>query len=121
MLKKLICPILASLSLTVAEIIELQTGDDIIESSLNEHEFALISFWYPSQSKSAQTNGYMLGAQAYMNDMMEKQEWAKRDVGWYSVDVDAHPDLALTDEPNQMLITKSGRKRFINFSKMDEE
>ena len=121
MLEKLICPILASLSLTSAEIIELQTGDDIIESSLNEHEFALISFWYPSKSKSAQTNGYMLGAQAYMNDMMEKQEWAKRDVGWYSVDVDAHPDLALTDEPNQMLITKSGRKRFINFSKMDEE
>ena len=109
MLNKLICPILASLSLTSAEIIELQTGDDIIETSLRDHEFALISFWYPSQLKSAQTNGYMLGAQTYMNDMIEKGEWTKRDVGWYSVDIEANPDLALTDEPNQMLMSKSGR------------
>ena len=63
----------------------------------------------------------MLGAQAFMNDMIEKGEWTARDVGWYSVDVEAHPDLALTDEPNQMVISRQGPRRFINFGKMDEE
>ena len=119
MLKKLICPVLASLAF--AEIVELQTGDDIIEEMTNDHEFAIVSFFYPSQEKSAETNSYMLGAQTYMNDMIEKGEWTKRDVGWFSVDNEAHPDLKLTDEPNQMLISKSGRRRFINFGKMDEE
>ena len=56
-----------------------------------------------------------------MNALMEEGEWSARDVGWYSVDLEAHPEIKQNEMPNQMVLSKSGRQRFINFGKMDEE
>ena len=63
----------------------------------------------------------MLGAQTFFNDKMEKGEWTKRDVGWFSVDIEAHPDLKANDGPNQIIMSSLGPRRMINFHKIDED
>ena len=63
----------------------------------------------------------MAGAEAFMNEMIEKGEWSARNIGWFSVDIDAHPDLQVNDGPNQIIMSNLGPKRLINFHKIDED
>ena len=63
----------------------------------------------------------MAGAEKYMNDMIKSGEWSERNVGWFSVDIEAHPDIKLTEDADQMMMSKEGLRRMIHFQKIDED
>ena len=60
----------------------------------------------------------MAGAESYMNEMIKTGEWSARNVGWFSVDIETHPDIKLTDEADQMVMSKDGLRRMIHFTKI---
>ena len=53
------------------------------------YDFAVISFYKPSDEKSVELHKYIEGAQAYFNTMIEEEEWLRREVGWFKVDIES--------------------------------
>ena len=77
-----------------------------------------MSLYKSSDPKSVEIDAMMEPVKKYAEDAMLTGEWIDRDIGWFRVDIDKHPELAADDSgiPDQMIFSKAGgMKRFINF------
>ena len=81
------------------EIRELKNGDDIKEITMS-YEFAVVSFYKPSDEKSVEVNGFFEGAFSHFNEMMWKNEWEQREVGWFRVNMETENEIKMSDDPD---------------------
>ena len=100
---------------------DMVTGDDPSEV-LEGYDFSVISFYKPSDAASVEVDGFMDGAKAKMDKKIELAEWTERNIGWFRVDIEKHPELAMDEEgkPDQMVIAP-GMNRLIHFNKISED
>lgn len=47
----------------------------------------------------------------YFNEMIEKGEWESREVGWFAVNIETEGEIKFSDEPDQLVMTKTGLNR----------
>lgn len=111
---------LGAASEATKKIQELKNGDDIKELTM-AYDFAVVSFYKPSDEASAQVHKYIEDALDVFNTNMEKGEWEKREVGWFSVNIDTEDEIKYGDEPDQLIMTKTGLNRHAHFRKMDDK
>ena len=79
----------------------LITADMDIPEILAKHDFTFVSFYKPSDSGSQELQDLFDDAQYYMTNKMRVGDWAKRDVGWYRIDMEATPELIFYEEKNR--------------------
>ena len=74
----------------ITEMQELKNGDNL-EELTTAYDFAVISFYKPSDEKSVELQKYIEGAQAYFNTMIDEEsgKWQPREVGWFKVDIES--------------------------------
>ena len=46
--------------------------------------------------------------------------WSEREVGWFKVNIDTEDEIKMSDEPNQLIMTKDGLSRLLHFNKIEE-
>ena len=102
-------------------IIELKEGDDVVER-INEYDFAVVSF-YNSEEWSVAVDQLIDGAKAEIEKQIADGKWSARNsLGWFRVDIEKHPEMALDDKnlvSDQMMIGP-GLRRMISFDKLSE-
>jgi len=110
---------LAGVDAGKTKITELKTGDDI-EMMTAAYDYSIISFFEPSNEKSVLIDSFMEGAQWNMNLKIKDGDWSDRKVGWFRVDMEAHPDMKYSESPDQLVMSKEGLKRQIHFDTVSE-
>ena len=98
-----------------ANIKQLKTGDSI-EFLTAAYDFSVISFFKGSDDESVKVDAFMEGAQKIFGTNIAEKEWTSRNVGWFRVDIETDPDMAYSDQPDQLVMSKTGLKRQIHFS-----
>ena len=81
------------------EIQELKNGDDIKAITMS-YEYAVVSFYNPSDEASVEVNGFFEGAFSHFNEMMWKKEWEQREVGWFKVNMESESEIKMSDTPD---------------------
>ena len=82
-------------SLTVAGEIREMTAGDKPEDLLKDYEFSVISFYKASDADSVEIDSFMAGAKTLLEKKIESGSWTPRNIGWFRVDIDKYPDLAV--------------------------
>ena len=99
--------------------IDLENGTDIREIT-KKYEFSVVSFYKPSDEKSTEVDGFVKGAFDLFSKRMESGEWEKREVGWYRIDIENQTEIKMSDEPDQLIVTRDGLSRLVHFQKIHE-
>ena len=75
-----------------------------------ESDFAVISFYKPSDALSVEIDSLFDGASVQMEKMIEDGVISQRTISWYRLDIDEFPDMALHggDKSTQLIISKLG-------------
>ena len=94
---------------------------DTPKESLKDFDFSVISFFKPTDLESVEIDGFFEGAQKHFNKKLEDKAWSDRSLGWFRVNLDETPELAILDaeKPNQVVVG-SGLSRPLNFKKIDK-
>ena len=98
-----------------ADIILDLEGEEETSALLDKFEFSIISF-YNSEKESREINALLEGTKAIVEEKMASGEWGQRNLGWFRVDLDKHPEMTINEEyaPDQM-ITGHGWRRTLGF------
>ena len=106
-------------TLSVAGEIRDMTADDKPEDLITPYEFSVISFYKSSDADSVEVDSFMAGAKALLENKIKVGSWSPRNIGWFRVDIDKYPDLALdkSGKPDQMVVGP-GLRRMIHFVKL---
>mmetsp|Transcript_34816 Transcript_34816/g.45830 ORF Transcript_34816/g.45830 Transcript_34816/m.45830 type:complete len:209 (-) Transcript_34816:812-1438(-) len=86
------------------------------------NEGILFVSFYNSEKESQEVNALVDGAKRLVEAKQASGEWTKREVHWYRVNMDEHPELAkeVNDQPDQLVIaTQIGTDRRLHFA-LDE-
>ena len=76
----------------------------------------MISFYKPSDETSVEVDALMEGAEEYMEKKMRIKDWTKRNVGWFRVNLEETPELAIDDPTvSDQVVVGPGMSRMIHF------
>ena len=79
-----------------AKLTELKTGDDIwARATGDEFDFAIVSFYKPSDPASVQIHKLIEGAQFVFEKNVDERKFSARRLGWFQVDIEFDPDLSM--------------------------
>ena len=82
---------------------ELTNSDDVKELT-GACDFALISFYKPSDEQNVEVQGIIEEAFTYWQKMLYgdngANNWEPRQVGWFKVNVDTEDKTRISEEPN---------------------
>ena len=96
--------------------------EDEENPAVTDHDFSVISF-YNSDDWSQHTNELFEKVKEHIDKAMESGEWAHRDIGYFRVDIEKHPELAPDDSgiPDQLVYNKAaGLRRLLHFHPVHE-
>ena len=90
-------------------------GEEETASLLDKYEFSIVSF-YNSEKESREINALLEGTKAIVEGKIASGEWSERNLGWFRVDLDKHPEMTINEEiaPDQM-ISGHGWRRTLGF------
>lgn len=112
---------LATLAQAAGEIRTL-TMDDLPPTFLEENEFSFVSFFKSSDPDSVAIDGFVDGAKAIVDKKIADGEWHERNLGWFRVDLDKHPDMSVDGSGRaDQMITGKGNRRMLGYEKVFEE
>ena len=84
---------------------ELKNGDDV-EGLTSAYDYAVISFYKPSDEANVAVQEVFEKSHEYFNKMLSEQAWSHRQVGWFKVNIETEDELTMFDEPDQLVMTK---------------
>ena len=91
----------AKLRAEVREQTPLITGETNMQEIFAKHNFVVVSFYKPSVKDSQELQDLIDDAKFYMENKMRINDWAKRDVGWYRIDMEKNPELVFYEDKDQ--------------------
>ena len=84
---------------------ELKNGDDV-QGLTTAYDYAVISFYKPSDEANAAVHEVFEKSHEYFNKMVSEQAWPHRQVGWFKVNIETEEEIKMSDEPDQLIMTK---------------
>ena len=95
--------------------IQEMTGEEDAAVLLAQYDFAVVSF-YNSDPKALEVDATMEGAKNIIESKIAAGEWSERNLGWFRVDIEKHPELYVNENPRpDQMITGQGWRRMIGF------
>ena len=99
--------------------VKTMVAGDTPQEVLKDYEFSVISFYKPSDETSVEIDALMEGAEEYMEKKMRIGDWSKRNVGWFRVNLEETPELAIDDPTvSDQVVVGPGMSRMIHFAKV---
>ena len=98
----------------------LKEGDSP-EDFIMRFTFSVVSFYNGSDEESVKIDSFMEGAQKFMNEQIESEAWSPRHIGWFRIDMEKTPELAMEPSftPDQMVMAQ-GLRRMIDWKDVRE-
>ena len=78
--------------------IQEMTGEEDAAVLLAQYDFAVVSF-YNSDPKALEVDATMEGAKNIIESKIAAGEWSERNLGWFRVDIEKHPELYVNENP----------------------
>ena len=68
---------------------------------MEPYEFCVFSFFKNSDAESIEFDGFMDIAKTKFDLALETRGDESRNIGWFHVDIEAHPELGLVDQEGE--------------------
>ena len=107
---------LAAVSAATDAITVFKEGNDPT-SLMEAFDYSVVSF-YNSEEWSTEVDKIMEGSKAHFEKQIADGVWAERNVGWFRVDIEKHPELSYDDSgiPDQLVVNRhSGLRRYLHY------
>lgn len=88
------------------------------------HDYTIVSYYKSSDEASKEVDSFLDGAKSYFERQQTEGDWPARFVGWYRVDIETYPDLAIDDSgiPDQLVVSPAqDMSRFLHFAKLEAD
>ena len=80
-----------------SNLVELKSAEEI-NLLTAPYEFSVISFYKNSDAESVEFDGLMDIAKSKFDLALEARGDESRKIGWFHVDIEAHPDMAFSQD-----------------------
>ena len=77
-----------------AEGIQELQGEEETAALLDKYEFSIVSF-YNSEKESREIDALLEGTKAIVEEKVASGEWGQRNLGWFRIDLDKHPEMSI--------------------------